>query len=345
MEPWLSIVIPVYNAGKYIKRAIDSIINQNINGVEIIVVDDGSTDNSYTICEQIAGICNQVKLIHSENKGVSHARNVGMSCANGEWISFLDADDYLIESRLSLMQQATSGNEDLIVFNYIRDNTPSNREDEEILVMESKEAIKVLLDFERYIVLLPSSMKKNHSVFKSCWGKLYRKSLIQSNGIVFQETLTLSEDMCFNLEYMRHIKSVMVIDCEVYNYSNNFESVTHTFSEKKFLGRQQIISYLKCVDGLEKECELAKQKYVILTVLQLAEQIGTVNSEELNKKYIALLKQYEIMKSASNRIDRQFSISAKQNCYLNIQYWMLKHRMYNAILILGRIYAKIRGQK
>ena len=63
------------------------------------------------------------------------------------------------------------------------------------------------------------------------------------------------------------------------------------------------------------------------------------------KKYIALLKQYEIMKSASNRIDRQFSISAKQNCYLNIQYWMLKHRMYNAILILGRIYAKIRGQK
>lgn len=233
----------------------------------------------------------------------------------------------------------------MIVFNYIRDNTPSNREDEEILVMESKEAIKVLLDFERYRVLLPSSMKKNHSVFKSCWGKLYRKSLIQSNGIVFQETLTLSEDMCFNLEYMRHIKSVMVIDCEVYNYSNNFESVTHTFSEKKFLGRQQIISYLKCVDGLEKECELAKQKYVILTVLQLAEQIGTVNSEELNKKYIALLKQYEIMKSASNRIDRQFSISAKQNCYLNIQYWMLKHRMYNAILILGRIYAKIRGQK
>lgn len=99
------------------------------------------------------------------------------------------------------------------------------------------------------------------------------------------------------------------------------------------------------MDGLEKECELAKQKYVILTVLQLAEQIGTVNSEELNKKYIALLKQYEIMKSASNRIDRQFSISAKQNCYLNIQYWMLKHRMYNAILILGRIYAKIRGQK
>lgn len=60
MEPWLSIVIPVYNAGKYIKRAIDSIINQNINGVEIIVVDDGSTDNSYTICEQIAGICNQI---------------------------------------------------------------------------------------------------------------------------------------------------------------------------------------------------------------------------------------------------------------------------------------------
>lgn len=91
MEPWLSIVIPVYNAGKYIKRAIDSIINQNINGVEIIVVDDGSTDNSYTICEQIAGICNQVKLIHSENKGVSHARNVGMSSRKSRCI-FYDTD-------------------------------------------------------------------------------------------------------------------------------------------------------------------------------------------------------------------------------------------------------------
>ncbi len=91
-------------------------------------------------------------------------------------------------------------------------------------------------------MLLPTGMGEKYSVFTSCWAKMYRKSVIDTNEIQFQESLTLSEDMCFNLMYFKKIQNVLIVNKEVYNYSDNPESVTHSFSEKKFLGRKELNS-------------------------------------------------------------------------------------------------------
>lgn len=345
MNAWLSIIIPVYNGEKYIVRAVKSIVTQDTTGVEIIIIDDGSTDNSYAVCEQLAKKYKQIKLIHSENKGVSHARNLGIKEAKGEWITFLDADDYFLESAITTMEKSVSENENLIIFNYCKDTDITPNAEKETVVLERKDSLNILLDFASCRELLPQKMRMKHSVFTSCWAKLYRKSIIETHKIAFQETLTLSEDMCFNLVCFNSIPSVTVIDCDVYNYSSNPESVTHSFSEKKLLGRQQLVSYLMQTNDLPKECELAKQKYMILTVMQLAEKVGTISDAGIRKKYISLLRQTHIAECALDKIDKYFSVGRKQNCYLKIQYWMLRHKMYNMMLLVGCIYAKVRGYR
>lgn len=259
MKNWLSFIIPVYNGEKYITQAVESILNQAETGIEIVIVDDGSTDDSYLLCKGLADKYNSIKLIRSENKGVSHARNLGISKADAEWIFFLDADDYLLESAVSEMKKISTVKEDIVVFNYKRNSNKSGFNEEKKSITNN-EAINVLLDFAGYRMLLPTGMGEKYSVFTSCWAKMYRKSVIDTNEIRFQESLTLSEDMCFNLMYFKKIQNVLIVNKEVYNYSDNPESVTHSFSEKKFLGRKELIVYLDGVHDIPKECEKAKQK-------------------------------------------------------------------------------------
>lgn len=342
MRKWLSIIIPVFNGEKYIKRAVESILNQAESGIEIVIVDDGSTDNSYLICEQFVKKYNSIKLIHSENKGVSHARNLGISRADAEWVSFLDADDYLLESALSVMSKFSTAYEDIVVFNYKRDSgiTELNEEKKSIT---SVEAINVLLDFAGYRELLPTAMREKHSVFTSCWAKMYRRSVIDVNSIKFQESLALSEDMCFNLRCFNNAYNILVVSKEVYNYSDNPESVTHSFSERKFLGRKELIKYLDGVKDIPKECEDAKQKYIFLTAIQLADKIAVTKNNNFRKAYISFLEMDCVQKNILKKVDGYLSIGKKQNTYLNFQYWLLRHKLYDAMLTVGYIYAQVRG--
>lgn len=342
MKKWLSIIIPIYNGEKYIIRAVESILNQDTSGIEVVIVDDGSTDHSYSICEQLAKRCDQIKLIHSENRGVSHARNLGISKAEGEWISFLDADDYLLGSALSVMSKFSAACEDVIVFSYKR-NSEAIVESTEKKIITKVEAINVLLDFAKYRELLLTDMREKHSVFTSCWAKMYRKAVIDANRIMFQESLTLSEDMCFNLKCFNKVHDILIVNRKIYNYSVNPESVTHSFSEKKFLGRKELVAYLDGVKDLPSECESAKQKYIVLTTIQLAEKIAATKSKDLRKAYISLLEMDCVQKSISNKIDGYFSIGKKQNIYLNFQYWLLQHKLYGVMLPVGYIYAQTRG--
>ena len=342
MKNWLSFIIPVYNGEKYITQAVESILNQAETGIEIVIIDDGSTDDSYLVCKELADKYNSIKLIHSENKGVSHARNLGVSKADAEWISFLDADDYLLESAVSEMKKFSTVKEDVVIFNYKRGSNKAEFNEEKKSITNS-EAINILLDFAGYRMLLPTGMGEKYSVFTSCWAKMYRKSVIDTNEIQFQESLTLSEDMCYNLMYFKKIQNVLIVNKEVYNYSDNPESVTHSFSEKKFLGRKELIVYLDGVHDIPNECESAKQKYIVLTAIQLADKIAATKNKKLRKAYISFLEMEYVQKGILNKVDGCLSIGKKQNAYLNFQYWLLRHKLYGVMLPVGYIYAQTRG--
>lgn len=254
----------------------------------------------------------------------------------------LDADDYLLESAVSEMKKFSTVKEDVVIFNYKRGSNKAEFNEEKKSITNS-EAINILLDFAGYRMLLPTGMGEKYSVFTSCWAKMYRKSVIDTNEIQFQESLTLSEDMCFNLMYFKKIQNVLIVNKEVYNYSDNPESVTHSFSEKKFLGRKELIVYLDGVHDIPNECESAKQKYIVLTAIQLADKIAATKNKKLRKAYISFLEMEYVQKGILNKVDGCLSIGKKQNAYLNFQYWLLRHKLYGVMLPVGYIYAQTRG--
>ena len=103
MNDLISVVVPVYNVEKYLKKSIESIINQTYKNLEIIIIDDGSSDDSYNVCKKYKEIDSRIILIHTENKGVSHARNLGLSKANGKYLIFIDSDDYIEDNMIEIL--------------------------------------------------------------------------------------------------------------------------------------------------------------------------------------------------------------------------------------------------
>jgi len=127
-NPLISIIIPVYNAKEYLRRCLDSILRQNYTNIEVLLIDDGSSDGSEAICDEYALLDKRIKVIHQKNTGVSAARNVGLDLAKGDYISFVDSDDWiendLLETLLNISKESGSY---IVVSNYTRNNKTSNK--------------------------------------------------------------------------------------------------------------------------------------------------------------------------------------------------------------------------
>ena len=202
--PKISVIVPVYKAEQYLHRCVDSILSQSFADFELILVDDGSPDNSGLICDEYASKDSRVKVIHKANGGVSTARNVGIENAKGEWIAFIDADDYIEQGFLSIPKDAT---EDLLIQNY-----------------------KLIIDGEFYsknfdkCVVTSSGMKTlvNENIAKRIyrvpWAKFFKKTIIDNNNIKFAEGVKIGEDTLFVLDYLCFTKSVRYLSGSSYMY-------------------------------------------------------------------------------------------------------------------------------
>ena len=167
MQPLISIVIPVYKVEKYLERCILSIINQNYSNLEIILVDDGSPDDCGLICDNWAKIDNRIRVIHKENGGLSDARNAGIKIATGEFITFIDSDDYVLDNYIEyLLELIFKYNADIAICNFHQLFEETNRKvfvgGKVEKIFNSEEAIETML-YDR-------------DFYTCAWGKLYRKS-------------------------------------------------------------------------------------------------------------------------------------------------------------------------
>lgn len=218
----VSVIIPVYNAEKYLSKCIDSILNQTLSDLELILVDDGSPDNSGAICDEYAIKDSRVKVFHQKNGGVCSARNKGLSMATGEYISFVDSDDYLECNALEeLYNDIITHNADVSCGLMVGDSNQgvSNLKNGVYEVWSGSDAIKeALLD--------------NRFTYSSC-AKLYKRALL--NDIRFEEGRKIHEDSFFNFSVFLRKPTVVVRNIGIYNYVNNSESASHAeFSEKFF---------------------------------------------------------------------------------------------------------------
>ncbi len=206
----VSIIVPVYNAQDTIHRCVDSILNQEYSDFELILVNDGSKDLSGSICDEYATRDARVTVIHKENTGVSDTRNVGIEAAEGEYLQFVDADDWITADATKLMvREATGRNCELVITDFYR--VVGKRASHKGSIKEEGEMTRAEL---------AEHMKDNPADFYYgvLWNKLFRKDIIIRHRIRMDENVSWCEDFLFNLEYLLHVNKVYILTVPVYYY-------------------------------------------------------------------------------------------------------------------------------
>lgn len=239
----ISIIIPVYNAERYIEKTINSILNQSFKDIEIVIVNDGSTDNSHNICADYAVKDSRIKYFKRENKGVSAARNYGIDAAKGDWIAFVDADDYIDKDTLKRVYDVIKeDNADVVIFGYVKEKINAK------LTSDFKFTDNVMDYSERnfYCELLFNNKVKGFS-----WNKVYKKEILDSKNIRFDKDVYINEDLLFNVQYFQYVEKIRYIDSGVYHYVTTPEAATVSALNEKHL--TSFIAY-------EKMLEMSKNK-------------------------------------------------------------------------------------
>ena len=219
----ISIIVPVYNVEKYLPACIDSLINQTYRDIEIICVNDGSTDGSLAILEEYARKDNRIKIISRENKGISHSRNEALDIALGEWIMFVDSDDFIdIDTCEKAVKIANEQNADLVLWAYCREFR--NESLPKIFIKEAtvwEENIHLLR--QRIIGPVKEELKQADTLdsIGTIWGKLYKSAHIQEGDkIRFADIKKIgsAEDVLFNISYTAKVKKAVYIPEALYHY-------------------------------------------------------------------------------------------------------------------------------
>ena len=221
MKKLISVIVPVYNSEKYILDCVNSVLDQEFSSYEVIIVNDGSTDESLTILQSLAKQSDKIRVVSQENKGVSAARNLGLQLSQGDYIVFLDADDYLHKDALmTFMDVAHSCKADFVYSTkcFVTKNQ-KNIKKQVRRVVSSREAVSDLLD---------------PKVIVGSWNKIYRKSFLVENNIKFNEKLMYGEGLNFIVDCsLRSEKTIMIEDRLYYYRRDNYNSATTSFSLDK----------------------------------------------------------------------------------------------------------------
>ena len=239
MEPKISVIVPVYNVEKYLKINADSILNQTWKNFELIFVDDGSPDQSGKICDEYKLLDKRVKVIHKKNEGLGFARNTGLEIAEGEYVTFVDSDDYMEPDMIEkLMQPIIKNGADTVIGGFKRVDDDGNilyREQYKNQIFKGKDVFCVFMP-----KILGSCPKKHDSFRMSVWNAVYSMKIIRENNVKFpSERVMISEDMPFDLDYYKYSKCVAVIDSLAYNYRLNPNSLTNKYKE----GKVKLVTY------------------------------------------------------------------------------------------------------
>lgn len=298
-EGVVSVIVPVYNAEEFLDQCIESVINQSYQKIELILVNDGSTDNSEKICQKYARADKRIKVIPQKNKGSAAARNTGLRQARGEFVFFLDADDFIKKNTLKiLISKYYQYQADLVMGNFsklenngqiVKQNVAFQPDDPPF-----KGKTKVLTKAEiggyvRHFLKHPS----NHLI-SYCWGRLYQLAIIKKNRIIANEKMRLFEDFVFNLEYLEHTKNLVFVNQPLYTYRmhNVHLSASMAIIKAESLLHDMEVFKLKATEFLrrakgmkpmmiKKEIGHALTHYVIIFLVRTCRQVNQANRKKI----------------------------------------------------------------
>jgi glycosyltransferase involved in cell wall biosynthesis len=219
-NPLVSIIVPVYKAEKYLNVCVNSIIQQTYKNFECILIDDGSPDNSGILCDQYATSDNRFKVIHKSNGGVSSARNAGLDIASGDWITFIDSDDWVDSEYINEFVKALGG-ADLVVQGYRRLFSAKK-----MRVFSPSDWIATGNEITKKIAEVYTAI--NPTIFRTCWAKIYKRAIIDNHQLRYKELTNDGEDFLFILNYLLYVNQIKAIASVGYNYMTYQSTLTKT---------------------------------------------------------------------------------------------------------------------
>lgn len=250
IAPKISVVIPVYKVENFLDRCVQSVINQTLQDIEIILVDDESPDSCPQMCDEYAKQDNRIKVVHKKNEGLGFARNSGLDVAKGEYVTFLDSDDFVeLNAYEILYNEACTNQLDICYFQHCRYLDNGTKIYKKNLV-EEVEYIETNNDVQKFLLNMvgahPTERKPRDYSMSVCMG-IFKLDIIKNCNIRFvSEREIASEDLIFHLNLLPRIRKIGILPNVFYNYYINPESITTTYNEQKYL------RLIKCIDVVKE---------------------------------------------------------------------------------------------
>lgn len=270
MQPFVSFIVPVYQAEKHLHECVESLLCQTNANIEVILVDDGSTDHSPEICDRFAAQDSRVSVVHKSNAGVSMARNTGIQMAKGTWVCFVDADDCVNANFSQWIASENDEKVDAILFLPMGQDKGSKAKETPAIINRQQmlEVKKNILN--RYFKGIVDLRKHRMTVV---WGKAYRRTTIVKHEIFFPQGIISGEDMYFNLSFFSAVERIRVRYEKVYYYRISDSSVCHRYNPVL------IENYAKVIDMIDRshvaggeELQESRMLYIISTFLFITMQ-------------------------------------------------------------------------
>ena len=350
----ISVIVPVYNGEKYLENCMKSILEQTYGQLEIIIINDGSTDDTAKICEILKAQHENITVIHMNDEGVSAARNAGLKAAKGEYITFVDADDRLFPETLARLYTAMKETDsDVAGCGFA---TWSREEEwEELLTRSRKEQVqyekeKVTAPKETGVQASETGQEERYQLCTGkefwqqgiyggdtrCWSKLYKKSVI--GDTCFREGLTIGEDMLFLADILPDIKQLVTIPYKGYGYYQNpMGAMLRKFSPRYM---DQITCWEIAREKVLKEAPHLKDKagsVIMVSLMLTAGKIALLSSKERKqvREYIKVchekLKEEMKSRSAFSLLDRGYRIKTRLfKAVPNVYLWFYHLKKYKA---------------
>lgn len=316
-QPKISIILPVYNTEQFLDTCLTSILNQTFKEIEVICVDDGSPDNSLRFLKKMAKKDERIKVISQQNQGVSEARNHALQYVNGEFLMYIDSDDWIeldtceIAYRVALEEKA-----DVVLWSYIREyaNNPKPKEifKQEKIVFEQPEVASKL--HRRMVGLVGKELEKpeNADAIVTSWGKLYRTALIKENQIKFINTKIIgTEDALFNIYVFGYVTKAVYLNRHLYHYRKDNEiSLTSLYKERLFTQTQMkfdLIEKYLSEFNLNEDYVTALNNRIALSLIELGLNVLMSERKIIEKiREIKKILSTERYKTAYQQLDNRY---------------------------------------
>lgn len=288
-KPTVSVIVPVYNVERYVRKCLDTLLAQSYPLTEIILVDDGSTDSSGAICDEYAAVHERVTTVHKQNAGLGYARNTGLDCLKGEsdYVMFVDSDDWLEEDTVESLVAALGDNPaDCVIGGHTKKTADGKTVFEVRLENRRFEGFEVR---ERLLPRLCGSMPASHdSVPMSAYAALYRRSVLEEHNLRFpSEREMISEDFVFKFNFLLHARNAVLSDFTGYCYRTVQGSLTTSYRPDRF---KACVKFYKRAqemidnEGLSEECLLRLDKtffiYLRMCIKQERTKVSKSSREE-----------------------------------------------------------------